>query len=419
MGTPRSRVDSPVANRRAFLERSLSVAVAAAISRPGHASEPLHDTTYAQDFDELWETLRDRYCFFDSKVTDWSKVREMYRPLALGAESDDAFSGVVGRVLCELYDAHTHLSDPPDGTRRWPLYDLMAERDGADVRIAAIQPGSAAADAGLAIGDIVTAIGGMSTAQVIRDIAPKCLSKADPAADAYAINVAVAGRRGEPRQLTVRSKGSAARNVSLPLKSWPDRANVESRRLEGGLGYIAIRTFADTAVVEAFERALAELRDCRGLVVDVRGNGGGDTAVARPIMGRFIVERKPYAMMRRREAAALGASWTEFVDPRGPFTYSNPVAVLVDHWSGSMAEGFPMGMRGIGRATIVGTPMMGLGAAVFAIRLDRTGVQAQYSGEPVYDVAGNARWTLRPDVEVPDGGDILAAAVATLQRQVR
>jgi carboxyl-terminal processing protease len=133
---------------------------------------------------------------------------------------------------------------------------------------------------------------------------------------------------------------------------------------------------------------------------------------------------KPYARMRRREAAgtgpnALSAAWTESVDPRGPFTYDKPVAVLVDHWSGSMAEGFPMGMRGIGRASIVGTPMMGLGAAVFSLRLDRTGVQAQYSAEPVYDVQGRARWTLRPDVEVKDGGDILAAGISMLKSRLR
>jgi len=406
-------------DRRSFLVGGLGGAIAAAIPATGGAAEMLHDTTYAQDFDELWATLRDHYCFFASKATDWSKVRKLYRPMALAAQSDDAFTSVVASVLGELYDAHTHLANPPDGTRRWPIYDLLVDRVGTEVRIAAIQPGSAAFEAGLAIGDIVTAVDGMPIDAAVRDIAPKCLKKADPAADAYAINVAVAGRRGAPRQLTVRSQGSVTRDVPLPLKHWPDRPQVESRRLESGFGYIAIHTFADTSVVEAFEKALDELRDTPGLIIDVRENGGGDTAVARPIMGRFIGEPKPYAMMRRRAGTAWSASWMESVEPRGPYTYTRPVAVLVDHWSGSMAEGFPMGMRGLGRATIVGTPMMGLGAAVFSIRLDRTGVQAQYSGEPVFDVAGKARWTLRPDVEIPDGGDILAAGIATLAAQIR
>ena len=158
-------------------------------------------------------------------------------------------------------------------------------------------------------------------------------------------------------------------------------------------------------MVEAFNAALVELRNCPALILDVRGNGGGDTAVARPIMGRFIRKAAPYAMMRRRAGEGLSEPWVETVDPEGPFTFDGPVAVVVDRWSGSMAEGFPMGMKSLGRGVIVGSPMMGLGAAVFPLRLDRTGIDAQYSAEPVYDAQGNPRWHLRPDIEALDGQD--------------
>lgn len=81
-----------------------------------------------------------------------------------------------------------------------------------------------------------------------------------------------------------------------------------------------------------------------------------------------------------------------------------------------MAEGFPMGMRAITGARIVGTRMMGLGAAVFSIRLDRTGIGAQYSAEPIYDVNDQPRWRLTPDLETTPGADILAAGIADLLR---
>jgi carboxyl-terminal processing protease len=98
------------------------------------------------------------------------------------------------------------------------------------------------------------------------------------------------------------------------------------------------------------------------------------------------------------------------------------VVVLTDRWSASMAEGFPMGLHGMGRARVVGTPMMQLGAAVFDCRLDRTGTDIQYSGEPVYDAMDRPRWLMRPDVEVtpsPAGDDnVLAAGVKELVRLV-
>ena len=401
--------------RRAVVGNSLA-AVALSTAPPGLANEPPHDVTYIEDFDELWRTLDERYCFFSEKSTDWNRVRALYRPLAMAADSDVAFTNVVRLVLVELYDAHTHLSDPSDGSPRWPMYDLMVERVGHSVRIAAVQDGSAASAAKLVIGDTIVTVDGIPIERVARDLMPRCLVRPDPAADAYALNVAVAGRVGQGRRFTIQSVNAPARDVLLPVGKQVEVPDVEYRRLAGGFGYIVIRSFGDSKVADAFDHALAELQDAPGLIIDVRDNGGGDTAVAKPIMGRFIAAPKPYAIMRRREGTGLSAPWTEIVDPNGPFTYTRPVVVLTSHWSGSMAEGFPMGMRGIGRATIVGTPMMGLGAAVFPIRLDRTGIQAQYSGEPVYDTHDRPRWLMRPDVAVRDGDDILAAGIVTLKR---
>lgn len=218
--------------------------------------------------------------------------------------------------------------------------------------------------------------------------------------------------RGQPRTLTVAGRG----DVVLPLGAGQDEPALTWRRLEGDLGLIRIAGFGDEATVAAFDAALAALADTRGLLVDVRANGGGDTAVARPIMGRFTATPKPYARMRRREGAGLGPFWTEMVEPRGPFTYRRPVVVLCDRWSASMAEGFPMGVRAVCGARIVGRPTMGLGAAVYRLRLDRTGVEAQYSAEPVCDVEGRPRSDLRPDVPAPDGADVLAAGVRELHR---
>ena len=244
---------------------------------------------------------------------------------------------------------------------------------------------------------------------------PRCLSRPDPAATAFALNVAVSGRRAQPRTLTLRSHAGGEHVMPIPVKPPVTRPNVEGRMLAEGIGCIVIRSFTDDAVVAAFDAELARFRDAPGLVIDVRQNGGGDTAVARPIVGRFIAEAKPYARMRRREGDHLSAAWTETVDPRGPFTYKAPVAVLTTRWSASMAEGFPMGMRSIGRATIIGTPMMRVGAAVFPLRLDRTGMELQYSAEPVYDVNDKPRWQLEPDVAVVMGGDIVQAAVKHLR----
>jgi carboxyl-terminal processing protease len=394
---------------------------AAAMAVPALGQAPPRDITLEQDFDELWETLRDRYAFFEEKATDWDRVRALYRPrLAQVGDAEDKWMRLLAAITDELYDAHTHFAEGVAGLPRWPLFDLLVEDSPAGVRVAAIREDSAAADASIRIGDVILSIDDLPFERAAASRMPRSLRRPDPEARRYAINAAVAGNRERERKLKIRSSNGQARDVRLPLKDAPDRPAISHRALDGGLGYIAITSFADAETAKAFDAALAELRGTRGLIIDVRQNGGGDTAVARPIMGRFIKEKRPYAMMRRRSGrgAKLTDPWTEYVDPQGPFTYEEPVVVLQNHWSGSMAEGFPMGMKGIGRAVTVGTKTMGLGAAVFPLRLDRTGVTINYSAEPVYDVHGTPRWKLEPDVRVPDGGDVLDAGILELRRLI-
>ncbi len=404
--------------RRSLLMSGFAFAAAQALPLAARATEPPHSVVNVSDFDELWRTLGERYCYFGDKTTDWNAVRAFYRPQAEAATSGDAMFEVVSRVLRELYDAHTWAHDAPDGAGRLPYFDLWVEPEREAGLITCVRAGSSAEDAGLRPGDVVLGVDGAPVAAAAAALAPRCLTRPDPAAAAYALNLAVSGRIAQPRRLTVRS-GGRDREVLLPLKSTPPAPNVESRLLPSGHGLIVIRSFADQAVIDAFDAALLRFKDAPGLIIDVRENGGGDTNVAKPIMGRFISKPQPYARMRRREGDHLSEAWTETVNPRGPFTYAGPVVVLTSRWSASMAEGFPMGMRGIGRATVVGTPMMGLGAGVFHLRLDLTGIDVQYSAEPVFDVQDRPRSLFMPDIAVDPPGDILAAGVMALQRASR
>lgn len=403
-------------NRRWFCGAGIAVAATRALG-----TTPPADITLAQDFDELWETLRDRYAFFEEKQTDWDRVRAIYRPQLDGVGDDEEkWKRLIDAVTNELYDAHTHFSAPQPGLPRWPLSDIMVEKRGDAVLVQAVRDDSAASDSGIQLGERIVSIDGMPIDRAAALRTPRALRRPDPAALTYAYNAAVGGNRERERRLQVADAAGAVRNLVLPYRPVPNRPPIISKRLDDGFGYIAITTFGDYDAPAQFDAALDQLKDAPGLVLDTRFNGGGDTAVAKPIMGRFISERRPYARMRRRSGTGTGLTnaWTEYVDPKGPFTYDRPVVVLANHWSGSMAEGFPMGMKGIGRARVVGTPMMGLGAAVFPLRLDRTSIEINYSAEPVYDVWDRPRWHMQPDVPVPDGEDILAAGVRELRRLV-
>ncbi len=404
-------------NRRYFM--GLTGVAALSPMLPVRADIAYFDPSGIHDFDELWRTLSEHYSYFSQKATDWDCVRAFYRPLAAQATTLDEFQEIVRRTLNELYDRHTVGEWSPDGGVNAPYLDLHVEPHGDSALVVDVREGSAAAQAGLEPGDQLLKIDDVTLRDASAEHMPRCLTRSDPAAEAWAYNTAASGRRNRPRRLLVRNGDRTRELVLEPVAAGSnDMATLEWARLSGGIGYIRIASFADTAAVEQFDAALETLRDSLGLIIDVRRNGGGDTAVAKPIMGRFIHETRLYAHMRRREGSGLSDRWREEVEPRGPFTYDRPVVVLTDFWSASLAEGFAMGMRGMGRARVVGRPMMRLGAGVWRFRLDRTGVDGHFSAEPVYDVEDRPRDAFLPDIVTQPGADILTAGIEELRRLI-
>jgi carboxyl-terminal processing protease len=73
-------------------------------------------------FDEVWETVRDR--FYDPRLhgLDWQAVRARYRAQAASARSRDETAAVVNAMLAELGASHTRYYTPDD-----PAYYQLAD----------------------------------------------------------------------------------------------------------------------------------------------------------------------------------------------------------------------------------------------------------------------------------------------------
>ena len=148
------------------------------------------------------------------------------------------------------------------------------------------------------------------------------------------------------------------------LSTWARTRASATCRINNSLGSLEL--------IRQFDVALAELKNSAGLILDLRNTpSGGNSTVARGIMGRFIGREGFYQKHSIPSEESFGAkrSWMEIVSPRGDFRFDAPVVILVDHWTGSMGEGIAIGMDGLKRATIVGTEMAGLLGATSGITL--------------------------------------------------
>jgi carboxyl-terminal processing protease len=102
-----------------------------------------------------------------------------------------------------------------------------------------------------------------------------------------------------------------------------------------------------------------------GLIVDLRGNGGGSLTEALELTGLFI-EEGPVVQVKD----SFGKVEVE-VDPDPAVVYTGPLAVLVDRNSASASEIFAGAIQDYGRGIIIGEPTFGKGTVQTLIDLDR------------------------------------------------
>lgn len=132
--------------------------------------------------------------------------------------------------------------------------------------------------------------------------------------------LALAGEAGTTVELTLDS----GRVVSLQRREPHNMPEV--RRYGDDIGYIQIATFGFIDDLGRLDEAVNELMDTRGLIIDLRGNGGGYPSVTDGLFGRLIDHE--VASFRLVDVNG-NQSRTLDVAPRGE-TYRGEVVVLTD-----------------------------------------------------------------------------------------
>ncbi|HEX8327895.1 MAG TPA: S41 family peptidase [Hymenobacter sp.] len=379
---------------------------------PGPAAAqkpPLTRQQYQEDFDFLWNTVRTNYCYFTQKQTDWAQVRALYRPQLDTLTSRQAFVRVLENALAELYDNHAGLStNRPDSRRLVPTStDTWAEFVGGRAVVQAVRPGFGAARSGVRPGMVVTAANGVPIDDAIKPFLPRTLRQPDAAARNFALLQLLAGNHLTPRVWSLLANGRSltARpdEAGMQLENMPYPARLEARRL-GTIGYLKINnSLSDNGIIASFDSALTALLNTQGLILDLRETpSGGNTTVARAIMGRFVSKEGPYQrheLTREEMQTGVRRSWVEIVSPRG-VRYSAPLVLLVGRWTGSMGEGLAVGFDALGRATVVGTEMAQLNGAIYSYTLPHSAIRFAIPAERIFHVKGQPREAFRPPVYV-------------------
>jgi C-terminal processing protease CtpA/Prc len=375
------------------------------------SAQTITSAQYREDFDFFWSTVRDNYCYWDKKHTDWNRVKEMYAPTIDTVTSRKSFVLLLEKVYYELYDHHGSLStNTQESQRLVPTgADIWAEFINGKPIIVEVKNESGAAKAGLKAGMQLVAFNGIKIDNAIVPFLAKTLKQDDTEARNYALRVLLAGKHSDnDRRITVWTDNTQRdyfpdRPVNL-LEHSAYENEIESRIIAGTIGYIRINNrLGDNGVIAIFDSVLHSFKNTKALILDLRETpSGGNTIVARAIMGSFIKKEgfyQKHELPAEEHEAGIKRSWVEIVSPRKD-AYTKPLVVLVDHWTGSVAEGITIGFDALKRATIVGTRMAELNGAIYSFSMPNSGIGFSIPVEKLFHINGKPRENFVPPIFV-------------------
>ncbi|MGB5078679.1 MAG: PDZ domain-containing protein [Sphingorhabdus sp.] len=356
-----------------------------------------------QMFNDAWRYGRDFYYDPGLHGVDWNAVRAEYSKLVPHVTNDDDLTFIVREMMAELNGGHVYASAtaprPRGDARNVGLLGVDFELDDGRYRIAKIyrtgtrsyEVRSPLDDAGVDVreGDFLLAVNGKPLAEA-----------ADPW-DAFA------GLAEKNVDLTIMRQGAAQRIVRVKTLSserklrelaWVEVNRKMVETASGGrIGYIYVPNTGTEGQNELMIQYRSQV-DKDALVIDERFNTGG-------ALGDRMVEllnRPPLVYFRARNS-------TDY--PLPELAHRGPKAMIINGWSYSGGDGFPLLFKTAGIGPVIGTRTWGgLIGPGLSLPLINGGFISP-APQRVYTVQG--RWAegnegVKPNIEIDNDPGMLA-----------
>ena len=269
-------------------------------------------------------------------------------PGASPIHSAAAYAAIRGMVK-EIGDCHTGFSTPAqvaeanqrqDGTVRFAGIGVRIKRKKGEAAIVSeLIAGGSAGKAGMKPGDALVAVEGVDmTDLALDDIAAR-----------------IRGKEGSTVKITIQRPGEKApRVISITRVAISENA-VESRLVGGDrVAYVRMNGFSTAAQDQAMA-AIGSMQPkaSKGVVLDLRTNGGGDLNVYLSFLSKFLKDGPfGFETSRKGDKIALG--------PDGSYVGLRvPLVVLVSDSTASAAEAFSAAVKQYGVAKVVGSQTAG------------------------------------------------------------
>ncbi len=279
----------------------------------------------------------------------WNRLQTHYvDPKVLN--SQEMIYGAIRGMVASLDDPYTVFMDPNESKEfknnlRGTLQGIGAELTVKDknLTIMSVLKGSPAEKMGLKSGDIILNIND----EVAIDLT------------IYQAITKIRGEKGTPVRLLIFRKDKGDPFEVTIIRDTIHLDSVTFEEKPGGIFYIGLHQFTDSTMMEMTE-AISKilLKEPKGIVLDLRNNGGGYLDTAVDVLSELISGKKEVVTIRQRDVKNDQKKHTS----GSARLAAIPLVVLVNGSSASASEIVAGAIQDLKRGTVIGEKTYGKGS---------------------------------------------------------
>jgi hypothetical protein len=179
---------------------------------------------------------------------------------------------------------------------------------------------------------------------------------------------------------------------------------IKYRLIGNGIGYIYYGTFSESILETELNKIFQTFRNCRGLIIDVRNNGGGSLTNSDRLASRFVDRRILCGYMQHKTGKGhdnFSEPFPLYLEPSGAnSSWLKPVIVLTNRRSYSATNNFVSKMHILPHVRTLGDTTGGGSGFPFTSELPN-GWRVRFSTSPILDVhKQHTEFGIKPDIPV-------------------
>lgn len=295
-------------------------------------------------FEPFWESWDLLHMYFVDQPLDDNAMME----------------GAIRGMISALGDKHTRYADPDEyqsevdsSAGNYQGIGAYVDVTGEYVKINSTMNGSPAEEAGLQSGDLVIAVNGNDVTGI----------------DPSVVLLDIRGPENSSVTLTIRREGVDPFDVDI-IRRRIETASVEGKMLDDGIAYISMDQFGDKTTQELRETLDTLMKDDpKGLIFDLRNNGGGWLNTAIETASEFL----PVGTTVLLERDGDGVETVYKTQQGGGRALDVPMVVLINENSASASEIVTGALMVNDRAVVIGKTSYGKGSVQIQPELSNGG----------------------------------------------